>query len=251
MAVLGDLVAAIAHEINTPLGAIQTAADIAVRGAERVVEAIEASRTVEELKSRRPVQATIAALRKNGQIIAAASDRIARLINSLKSFARLEQAEFQLFDLKDSLEDTLTLLEPRFRDRITVIKDYGDTPLLYGYPAQINQVFMHLLRNAEQAISGRGAITIKTFQDNGFACVRITDTGRGIPPDQLARLFNPGFTVEGARVRASMSLFTSLNIVQKHGGDIQVESRPGQGSSFTVRLKGLGPAEWSSERAQV
>lgn len=251
MAALGDLVAAIAHEINTPMGAIRTAADIAIRGAERVVEAIEASETIDELKSRRSLQTTIAALRKNGQLIATASERIGRLIQSLKSFARLDQAEFQQFHLKDSIEDTLTLLEPRLRDRITVIKEYGEVPPIYGYPAQINQVFMNLLRNAEQAIAERGTITVKTYQDDGFACVCVTDTGRGIPQDQLGRLFNPGFTVEDSRVRASMSLFTSMNIVQKHQGEIQVESEVGKGSTFTIRIKGLGPGQRSSTAAQV
>jgi signal transduction histidine kinase len=105
---------------------------------------------------------------------------------------------------------------------------------------------MNLLRNAGEAITGEGRITVRTFLDNGFQCVEIKDTGRGIPANQLERLFNPGFTVQDARVKASMSLFTSLNIVQKHHGEIQVKSEVGQGSIFTIRIKGLKPSEEST-----
>jgi signal transduction histidine kinase len=243
MAALGDLVAAIAHEINTPLGVIQSSADISVRGAERVVEAVETSESLAELKARRSFQATIAALRKNGQMIAAASGRIARLVNGLKSFARLDQAEFQELDLEECLEDTLALLEPRFRETgIQVQRDYTPLPRLFGFPAELNQVFMNLLRNAGQAIGGRGAIRVRTFQEDGLLCVEVADTGHGIPAGQLSRLFNPGFTVDGVRVKASMSLFTSMNIVQKHRGEIRVASEPGKGATFTVRLRGLEPS---------
>ncbi|MCP5110255.1 MAG: sensor histidine kinase [bacterium] len=243
MAALGDLVAAIAHEINTPLGAIHTSADIAVRGAGRVVEAIEASQTIDELKARRSLQATVAALRMNGEVITDASSRIGKLVDSLKSFAQLDQAPFREFDLTKSLEDTLTLLEPRLRDKVQVVKNYGELPKVVGYPAEINQVFMNLLRNAEEAIEGTGTITISTAAENGSVIVKVADTGRGIAPEQIGKLFNPGFRVQDARVKASMSLFTTLNIVQKHKGDIQVESEPGKGSVFTVRLARLLPSE--------
>lgn len=243
MGALGDLVAAITHEINTPLGAIQSSADVAVRAADRVMELIDASQSIDQLRSSRSLQGAIAALRKNGQAVASASKRIGKLISSLKSFARVDQAEFQEFDLTQSLEDTLTLLEPSFRGRIRVAKDYGRLPRIYGYPAEINQVFMNLLRNAAEAIDGDGVITISTSTDNGFVIIRVADSGRGIPADQIPRLFNPGFHIEGSSVRASMSLFTSLNIVRKHRGDIRVESEVGKGSTFTIRLGQLPPVQ--------
>ncbi|MCW5982684.1 MAG: tetratricopeptide repeat protein [Bryobacteraceae bacterium] len=249
MAALGDLVAAIAHEINTPLGAIRSSADVAIRGAERIVEAIESSETVEQLKSRRSVQATVSALRLNAKTIAAATERIARLVRSLKSFAQLDQAAFAEIDLRQSIEDTLCLLEPKFGDRVRVVREYGELPKIFGYPAELNQVFMNLLRNAEEAIGESGEIHIRTYASNGGVYIRVADTGRGIPAEQLPKLFHPGFRVEEQRVRASMSLFTSLNIVRKHGGEIRVDSEVGKGTVFTVALKGLEPSEEKASAA--
>lgn len=233
MAALGDLVAAVAHEINTPLGVIQSSADVGLRVASRVAEAIQTSGQLDTVAS---LPAMISALRDYGQVIVSASARIARLIQSLKNFARLDRADYEQIDLIQSLEDTLCLLEPKLRGRITVIRNYGELPPVFGYVAQLNQVFLNLLRNAAEAIEGRGAITITTGAENGSVYIRFADTGKGIAPEQLPRLFHPGFTVEGSRVRASMSLFTSLGIVQHHHGEILVDSEPGRGSVFTVRL---------------
>ena len=244
MAALGDLMAAIVHEINTPLGAIQTSADISARAADKIVKAIESSKTIEDLTG--SVRGTVSALRTNGQSITDAGKRISRMIASMKSFARLDQASFQSFHLNESVEDSLAVLAPRLAKEITVVKELADLPPIYGYPAEINQVVMNLLRNAGEAIPGEGEIRIRTFQENGFQCIDITDTGRGIPAGHLDRLFNPGFTVHDARVKASMSLFTSLNIVQKHQGEIRVQSEVDKGSTFIIRLKGLDPAEKSA-----
>jgi signal transduction histidine kinase len=95
---------------------------------------------------------------------------------------------------------------------------------------------MNLLRNAAQAIDGAGTITITTCPENGRVRIEIHDTGRGIPPEQIPRLFIPGFSVKNHRVRATISLFSSMNIVQKHGGQIHVTSEPGRSTTFTVLL---------------
>jgi signal transduction histidine kinase len=185
----------------------------------------------------------VSALRKNGHLITTASERINRMVQSLKSFARLDQAPFQKFCLNDSVRDSLAVLEPVLPKELTVIQEYGKMPSIYGYPAELNQVVMNLIQNASEAVSGEGQVTVRTYADNGYQCLQITDTGRGIPPEQLERLFNPGFTVEGSRIKASMSLFTSLNIVQKHNGEIKVDSKVGSGSTFTVRVRGLDASE--------
>ena len=121
-------------------------------------------------------------------------------------------------------------------DRIEVARGYGAVPPFYCYAAELNQVFMHLLRNAAQAIDGKGAIAIRTATDEKYIRVSFTDSGRGIPEEQMPRLFTPGFISREQKIRASLSLFTCFNIVKKHNGEIRVESRPGKGSTFTILL---------------
>ena len=178
----------------------------------------------------------MALLRENTQLGISAVARLAKLVESLRSFARLDEASYKVVDLHKGLEDTLTLLEHSFRGRITIEKNYGDVPQVPCYPAELNQVFMHLIGNAIEATKGEGKITIRTFVDQNQAVIRIADTGVGIPPERMDRLFEPNFKTEGARVKTSLGLFISYQVVRKHEGRIEVESRVGGGSTFTVFL---------------
>lgn len=223
MASLGSLVAALAHEINSPLGVIQSASDVTIRCADKLG------------RSPGPAPA-LEALRINAKLISDASKRIAKLVTSLKSFAHLDRAEFGEIDVVQSIEHTLALLEPEFRERVTVERDYQPVPRLNAYGAELNQVFMNLLRNAAQAIEGPGLIHVTTRTLDDAIRISVRDSGRGIPEDQKEAIFNPGFNKDGSRVRASLSLFGCLNIARKHGGEIEVDSKPGEGSTFTVVL---------------
>ena len=249
MAALGKLVAGMVHEMNTPVGVINSATDVVSRSIAGVQEALRTSRTLDELRDNRRFQGALKALQNGIPTTSAASERIVRIIGSLKSFARLDEAPFQKADLHEGLDSALTLIEPEFRGRIAVVREYGDLPRLACYPAELNQVFFNLLTNAAQAIRGEGAITIRTSVEDGKAHVRIADTGTGIPPEQMQELFVPGFSKEGPRVRTGLGLFVSFNIVQKHRGEIKVESELGKGSAFTVLLPldlESAPAEESS-----
>ena len=223
MAALGSLVAALAHEINSPLGVIQSSSDLTLRCADRLAGASDP-------------KAAIEALRTNARLIKDASQRIGKLVTSLKSFAQLDRAEFGDFDVLQSLDHILALLEPEFRGRVNVERDLQPVPIINVYGAELNQVFMNLLRNAAQAIEGTGTITLQTRADDASIRIMIKDTGRGIPAELCDAIFNPSFNREGDRVRASLSLFGCLNIARKHGGDISVNSKIGHGSTFTVVL---------------
>ena len=113
--------------------------------------------------------------------------------------------------------------------------------------AEINQVFIQLLTNAIQAIQQKGAITVRTFASGGKVYVQVADTGRGIPVDQMGRLFDPVFSHKGRRVKASLGLFTCSNIIEKHGGEIKVESALDKGSTFTVILPTAFPEDVKNE----
>jgi signal transduction histidine kinase len=222
MAALGKLVAALAHEINSPLGAIRGSADVTARCAEKLTMRYD-SRLVEILRS-------------NAATISNASARIADLVARLKSFAGIDQAPYAQLDLKNAIDGTFALLHREFENRVTVNFACECEPKLYVHAAELQQVFMNLLRNAVEAIDGSGDVHVRLYREDGNYKVSFTDSGRGIEPDQIPQLFTPNFRAGENRVKASLTLFTCMNIVKQHGGTILVESRPGQGSTFIVLL---------------
>ena len=122
------------------------------------------------------------------------------------------------------------------RGKATVIEEYGDIPRIRGYPSELNQAFMSLLRNAVQAIEQQGTITIATHVDKTQVYMKISDTGKGIPPDDLPRIFDPGFTTHNVGTHKGLGLSIVYNIVQKHHGEIKVDSEVGKGTEFTIAL---------------
>ena len=229
MASLGNLVAGIAHEINSPIGAVNSAADVSQRCIAKI-ESVLAPQSDEEFKK------PLALLRDSVEVTLTAGERIDTLVKSLKNFARLDKAEFQRFDLHDGLDSTLTLIQSELHGRIAIVKEYESIPQIYCSPAQINQVFMSILLNAAEAIEDTGTIRIKTFLEDDHIHVQISDTGKGIPPEKLEKIFDFGFSRDRSRVKMQVGLSTSYSIVQKHSGDIRVESTVGSGSRFTVVL---------------
>lgn len=236
MAALGKLVAGVVHELNTPIGAINSAIDVSSRSTNNILGVLRGGKSLEEIKKNKLLQNSLNAIQDNNPITMAASKRISKIVSSLKSFVRLDEATFQKADIHEGLESTLTLIEHEFKDRILVKKEYGDIPLLTCYPEELNQVFLNLLVNAAQAIDKKGTITIGTSAENGNVQIRISDTGSGIPPERLEKLFEPGIVKKGSRVKAGLGLFTCYNIVHKHHGRIMVDSSVGKGSTFTVIL---------------
>jgi AhpD family alkylhydroperoxidase len=213
------------------------APDEQIRRAIRIiVEVLQGAETLEQVQGSRRLRDSIRALEDSVPLTLEASDRVARLFSGLKSFIRVDEAEFQLCDLHEGLQSVLTLAEHELQGRIEVKKQLGEIPRIPCYPAELNQVLMALLTNAIQAIEGRGSITIRTHLEGGAVHLELSDTGVGIPPEALNRLFVPEFARKGSRVKTRLGLFTSYNIIQKHGGEIRVRSEPGQGSTFTLVL---------------
>jgi len=236
MASLGSLVGGIVHEINTPLGAIRSGADVVTRCMVNVLDVLESSESIDEARSSRKLQRAMDTLREDNKATAEAVARIAGIAQSLRSFARLDEAPFQKADIHTGLESTLHLLEHEFNDRIAIDKQFGEVPEVACYPGELNQVFMNLLTNASQAIPGDGTVTIKTFVEDERVNVKISDTGVGISKEHLPHLFEPMITTTGVRAKAALGLFTSFNIMKKHLGEIHVESKIGKGTDFTVRF---------------
>ena len=162
----------------------------------------------------------------------------------LRSFARLDQAELKKADIHEGLEDTLALVHHELKHHIEVKRDYGALPPISCYPGKLNQVFLNLLNNARQAIRGKGEIGIRTFVRNDREHIAVSDTGSGISPEHLRKIFDPGFTTKGVGVGTGLGLSICYQIVQDHRGEILVESEPGKGTTFTVVLP-MDLEQWS------
>jgi len=158
------------------------------------------------------------------------------LIVPLFSIARLDEAEFQQSDIHEGIDSTLTLLNRELKEKVTIRRDYGKIPKIFFYAGELNQVFMNILRNAIQAIENKGTIKIKTSTEKNSVCVQISDTGKGIPPEDINKIFDPGFTTKGVGVGTGLALAICYQIIQKHKGEIRVESQLAEGSTFTIIL---------------
>jgi len=233
MAALGDLVASFVHELATPLGALRSASEVTRLSTQRLVGLLENGGGGSKAPG---FDQSVELLKANAQVTGVATERLARIAASLKSFIQLDASSFRVTDIHEGLESALTLMEAELRGRVKVERDYGPVPPVGFYPAEMNQVFMNLLRNASQAIETTGTIRIVTLLRDGFVEVHFQDDGRGIDPAEMETLFQPRLKTRGSRVSASMGLFTSQNILKRHSGEILVESRPGKGSRFIIRF---------------
>jgi two-component system NtrC family sensor kinase len=236
MASLGDLVAGVAHEVNTPIGAVNSSADVTNRCIEKIEGVINQSAAADELKTSQPYQQAIQILKDNAGLIRSAGERIATIVRSLRSFARLDEAEYQSADIHIGLDSTLDLVNHELRNRVEVVKEYGDLPMVDCFPNKLNQVFMNLLINASQAIEGSGTILLSTELAGDTVVIRIADSGKGISPENLGKVFNPGFTTKGVGVGTGLGLAISYTIIEDHRGSITAKSELGRGTTFTIRL---------------
>ncbi len=221
MAALGQLVAGIAHEINTPLGAINSNNDIVRRCTEKLEEGN---------------LGVIGVLKNVLPITQDATDRINVLVKSLKNFARLDEAEFQEADLHEGISSTLDLIRHEIKGRIQVVREFGDLPKVQCKPNAINQVLMNILVNAYQSIDRDGQIVITTYSQDENVFIKIKDSGKGISQKDLAKIFDPGFTTKGVGVGTGLGLSISYEIIKDHNGEITVSSEVGHGAEFLIRL---------------
>ena len=236
MAVLGKLTAGVAHEVNSPIGVVKSSADLASRCADKIAEAANTSKSLDELKHSTSYQKSLKALKDSTQGILTASERVATIVGSLKNFAHLDEAEVQKVDLHQGIENTLALIQHEIKDGVEVVQEFGNLPQVKCYAGEINQVFMTILTNAAQATSESGTVSIKTSHDGDDVSIAIEDTGKGIAEDQLQTLFDLDFITKGTRVGVGMGLPSAYNIIQKHKGDLHVESEVGKGTVFVIRL---------------
>jgi PAS domain S-box-containing protein len=253
MAAIGQLAAGVAHEINNPLAFIisnlgtfeeysrelaefHKAQEALLRNLAAELPGNDALMELNRLRKTSDIEFVLDDIQ---QVVAESLDggnRMKDIVQNLKSFARLDEEEHKLTDLNQGLESTLNIVWNELKYKATIAKSYGDLPQTMCNPGQLNQVFMNLLVNAAQSIEDQGQIDIKTHREADAIVIEIADTGCGIPADKLNRIFEPFFTTKEVGKGTGLGLSIAYDIVEKHGGKIAVQSRPGQGTRFKVSL---------------
>lgn len=236
MASLGNLVAGIAHEINNPVGSLKSAIDVSGRCIKRIETILTDSNDLEALRNGGQFPKAMKMLKDNIHVTLVAGERIATIVRSLKNFAQLDEAEFQLADIHEGIESSLNLLGSEIRRKILIRKQYGNIPDIWCFPGQLNQVFINLLTNAAQAIEGPGEIEIKTYEKQHNIFIEISDNGRGIPRKRLQNIFDFNFSDDGKRIKMGSGLSSAYNIIQNHDGEIVIESEVNQGTRVSLKL---------------
>jgi len=255
MASIGQLAAGVAHEINNPIGFINSNLGTLAEYVEDMLSVLKAYEELEarvqstsdptlrshlqriqQIKSDAGLDFILADARKVIEECMEGATRVKAIVKDLKDFSHVDQAELKHFNVNHGLESTLNIVWNELKYKANVIRQYGDVPEILCYPMQLNQVFMNILVNAAQAIPDRGEIGIQTFSEHGKVYVKIWDTGVGIPEENLTRIFDPFFTTKEVGKGTGLGLSIAYNVIQKHRGNISVQSRVGQGTTFLIEL---------------
>jgi PAS domain S-box-containing protein len=248
MASLGQLVAGIAHEINNPVNFISAGVDSLSTNLEDIRKVLEIYhkinadnitkklKEIELLKQKVEYKEAIREINKLIDSIKNGTKRTTEIVKGLRTFSRLDEDILKMADIHEGLDSTLILLHNKYKNRIEIIKNYGNLSQVECYPGQLNQVFMNLLSNAVDAIDDKGTITISTSLSDGLIRISIKDTGHGIPENIREKIFDPFFTTKGVGKGTGLGLSISQSIIEKHKGTITYKSEPGKGTEFTIVL---------------
>ncbi|MEP6703626.1 MAG: ATP-binding protein [Acidobacteriota bacterium] len=264
MASLGQLSAGVAHELNNPVGFVYANLEMLDQYVSDLVRLIT---FYDEAEMPSAVEISASAIKKSiGYPIICddiksiirdcceGSDRIREIVQNLRTFSRLDEAEYNESDIHQGIDATVRLLSRYFSSgEITLIRNFGDLPPIGAFSGPLNQVWMNLLANAAQSIGpGKGQIKIITRADSENVFVEISDTGCGIALQHLNRIFDPFFTTKAVGDGTGLGLSISFGIVERHGGSITVKSRLTEGTTFVVRLpRHFEPENSPDEKAIV
>ncbi len=224
MATLGNMIAVVAHEINTPIGAISSNNEIASKLVDKYI------------KNKEQDDKTLKMIKTSLDCDKEAIKRIMSIVQALKKFIRLDEAKMQLTDVSKEMDLTIDLCQHLLKNRITIEKNYEDIPQIYTHPNMLNQVLMNLITNAAQSIENKGFINIHTYKENKNIVIAIKDNGCGIKEEDKGKIFQQGFTTKTKDKGTGLGLSISKKIVEQLGGELSFESKENEGSVFFVKL---------------
>ena len=249
MASIGQLAAGVAHEINNPMGFISSNLGTMGKYLERLTGFLELQSAGVESCAPPELKEEIAQARRSCKVdyilkdavslLAESKDgaeRVRTIVQNLKSFSRVDEAQASYVDLNDCLETTITIAWNELKYKTTLQRDYGELPQVRCLAQQLNQVFLNILVNAAHAIEKQGEVAIVTRSLGDRVTVAISDTGCGIPQEIQNRIFEPFFTTKEVGKGTGLGLSISYDIIKKHGGSIEVASTQGCGTTFTITL---------------
>lgn len=251
MAAIGLLAAGVAHEINNPVGYVNSNLGTLGKYLADIFVVVDKSETIGELvkvdnpllDELRKFKATINLdhIREDTKALIAESqqglERVKKIVLDLNEFSHANSVDqWEWADVHHGLNSTLNIVWGELKYKCEVVKEYGTLPKIFCLPAQLNQVFMNLLVNAAQSIEVRGKITLRTGQEGDNVWIEVSDTGKGIHAEDISRLFDPFFTTKPVGKGTGLGLSVSYKIVEKHHGKIEVHSEIGKGSTFRVWL---------------
>jgi signal transduction histidine kinase len=259
MASLGQMVAGVAHEMNTPLGYVRNNVEMlqgvfvqmdeALAQHEQLSLMLTDPATGEEALGEQMARcAALGAELRGAGVVEEASalfgdtlfgvDQLKELVVNLRNFSRLDAAQTSDVRLNECVEQTLTIANNVVKEKARIVKQLAaELPVFKGSPSQINQIILNLVTNAAQAIGHtEGSITLTTWQQGGMAHLSVADNGKGIAPEHLGRVFDPFFTTKPQGEGTGLGLSISFQIAQAHGGTLAVRSELGRGTTFTLSL---------------
>jgi len=264
MASIGQLAAGVAHEINNPIGYVYSNLTTLDR---YVSDLMQLLNRYEQLEAAQPDTPNLEDVRQyktaidlnylRSDLPALMSEsqegisRVKKIVQDLKDFSHVDEAEWLWTDLRHGLDSTLNIVHNELKTKVEIVRQYGNIPEVQCIASQINQVFMNLLVNASHAIETKGTITIETGSQNDEVWVKISDTGCGISKENLLRIFDAFFTTKPVGKGTGLGLSLSYSIVKRHHGRIEVDSEVGKGTSFTVHLPVMQPATRAAEEAAL
>jgi two-component system NtrC family sensor kinase len=239
LASVGQLAAGVAHEINNPVGFVNSNLGTLKTYSETLIRLCDSARSGQAAEA--DFKAADYDYLKDdlADLIRESQDglgRVRKIVADLKDFSRIDQAEWQDADLNAGIESTLNVVWHELKYKAEVLREYGELPAVRCIPAQINQVVMNLLVNAAQSIDGTGTITVRSGSTAQLAWIEVEDSGRGMSPEVQAHIFEPFFTTKPVGKGTGLGLSLAYDIVRKHGGRITVSSTPGRGSRLRIEL---------------